>query len=386
MSMANLSFSRALLAAGFGAFACAAVLGAQQADRARTEALAARAADRLKTLQREADQLASQERTLLTDLRRLEVERQIKAEELHRVDAEVAKVTADLNEASARASSLEAREQTERPALRARLVELYKLGQGRYLRLLLSTSDIRRIGQASRSVAALAALDRDRFADYARTLKDLDASRASLEARRHDLTTLRAQVARAATAAAQAAAARDALIRDIDARRDLNAQLSGELHAAQQKLQATLTGLAAGQAVEPAALPLRPLRGDLAWPADGPVRRRFAQEPAAGFGPPSNGIDIAAAEGSGVRAVHDGTVAFAGPFAGFGNLVIVDHGAQAFTLYGNLLEVAVAKGARVERGTPVGTVGESPSGSAGLYFELRVDGRPVDPLQWLRKK
>ena len=97
--MANLSFSRALLAAGFGAFACAAVLGAQQADRARTEALAARAADRLKTLQREADQLASQERTLLTDLRRLEVERQIKAEELHRVDAEVAKVTADLNEA-----------------------------------------------------------------------------------------------------------------------------------------------------------------------------------------------------------------------------------------------------------------------------------------------
>jgi murein hydrolase activator len=55
-------------------------------------------------------------------------------------------------------------------------------------------------------------------------------------------------------------------------------------------------------------------------------------------------------------------------------------------LYGNLGEVAVARGARVDQGQELGTVGISPAGSAGLYFELRVDGRPVDPLQWLRKR
>jgi septal ring factor EnvC (AmiA/AmiB activator) len=84
-------------------------------------------------------------------------------------------------------------------------------------------------------------------------------------------------------------------------------------------------------------------------------------------------------------AVHDGVVAFAGPFSGFGNLVIVDHGAQNFSLYGDLLDFSVAKGARVDRGQALGSAGPLPSGGTGLYFELRVDGRPVDPLQWLKK-
>ena len=66
--------------------------------------------------------------------------------------------------------------------------------------------------------------------------------------------------------------------------------------------------------------------------------------------------------------------------------MILDHGAQTFSLYGDLLDIAVKKGARVERGQPVGTVGPTPSGAAGLYFELRVDGQPVDPLQWLKKR
>jgi len=68
------------------------------------------------------------------------------------------------------------------------------------------------------------------------------------------------------------------------------------------------------------------------------------------------------------------------------NVLIVDHGSQTFSLYGNLLDMAVAKGARVDRGEVVGHVGLSPSGPAGLYFELRVDGHPVDPLQWLKRK
>jgi septal ring factor EnvC (AmiA/AmiB activator) len=54
-------------------------------------------------------------------------------------------------------------------------------------------------------------------------------------------------------------------------------------------------------------------------------------------------------------------------------------------LYGSLLEVGAAQGTRVGRGDQVGTVGVSPGGAVGLYFELRIDGRPVDPLQWLKR-
>jgi len=363
-------------------------LGAQQADRERTEALARRAGERLRTLQQEADRLASEERTLLGDLRKLEIERQIKAEEFRQVDADLAAAATELAATNDQARHLEQEELAQRRELRARLVEMYELGQGRYLRLLLSTTDVRRVGQASRMVAALAKRDRDQIAAYQRRLAELTTTRKSLEARGTRLAALRADAERARASADRAVQARDALIRDIDQRRDLNAQLAGELQAAQQKLQLTLRDVASGVAAsELAALPLRPFQGDLDWPVAGTVRQRFGRTGAAR--PASNGIEIAAREGASVHAVHEGVVAFADTFAGFGNLVILDHGAQTFSLYGNLLETAVRRGARVERGQAVGSVGPSATGAteaAGLYFDLRIDGRPVDPLQWLKRR
>ena len=107
--------------------------------------------------------------------------------------------------------------------------------------------------------------------------------------------------------------------------------------------------------------------------------------PGRGAGAPRRtGIEIAARGELAVAAVHEGVVAYAAPFAGFGNLVIVDHGSQAFSLYGYLSQVGVQRGARVAHGQPVGVTGTSPTGAAALYFELRVDGRAVDPLQWLK--
>src|SRR5206468_2920511 len=267
------------------------------------EALARRATERLQALQREADRLALEERTLLGDLRKLEIERQLRAEQLKQVDADAARVQAELDATAARIESLAAAERREQPELRARLIEIYKLGQARYLRLLLSTPDLRRLGQSTRTVAALAKLDRDRVDSHAHTIGELEATRKTLEQRRGELEALRAAAEKADVAARRAAQARSAA---------------------------------------------------------------------------PNGIEIAAVEGAQALAVHDGVVAFAGTFAGFGNLVILDHGSQTFTLYGDLLEITVKKGARAEHGQPVGTVGPIPSGSDGLYFELRVDGQPVD--------
>jgi septal ring factor EnvC (AmiA/AmiB activator) len=247
--------------------------------------------------------------------------------------------------------------------------------------MVLSTGDLRRLGQSTRTVAALAKIDRDRIASHARTLDELKKTRKALEARRTELAVLRGAAEKAQAAALRAEQLKNDLIRDIDRKRDLNAQLAGELQAAQQKLQAALRDLAAGAPIaETAPLPLKPFRGDLEWPVAGTVTRRF------GRGTASNGIEITAMDGADAHAIHDGVVAFAGTFSGFGNLVILDHGSQSFSLYGDLLEIGVKKGGRVEHGQPVGTVGPTSSGANGLYFELRVDGQPVDPLQWLKKR
>jgi len=332
----------------------------------------------LQALQREADRLAAEERTLLGELRKLEIERQLRAEELKVIDADAAKVAAELAATDQRVQALQTSERAAEPELRARLVEIYKLGRARYMRLLLSTPDLKQLGQATRTVSVLAKLDRERIESHKQTVSELARTRQALEQRRTELAGLRNAAARAQAAALRAAQARAELVRDIDQKRDLNAQLTGELQTTQQKLQAALRDMATGTAsgTETAALPLRPFRGDLPWPVNGQARRRSA----------SNGIDIAAPEGASAVAIHDGVVAFAGTFAGFGNLVILDHGSQTFSLYGDLLEISVKKGAHVEHGQPIGKVGPTPSGSNALYFELRVDGQPVDPLQWLKKR
>jgi septal ring factor EnvC (AmiA/AmiB activator) len=362
------------------ALSCCTV-GAQEADHSLTEALARRATERLQALHQEADRLAAEERSVLGDLRRLELEREIKSEEFRQADAAAAGIARDLAAIDGQIGALEAQDAAAKPALRARLLSLYKIGQGRYARMLMSIADVRQIGDATRMIGALATRDRERIAEHQQRLQQLATSRTSMSDHQQLLARQRAAAERARTAAEQAIDARNALIRDIDQRRDLNAALVGELQAAQQKLQDTVATVAPGVAAEPVALPIAPFRGSLEWPVAGAVRQRFQHGATA-----VNGIDIAAAEGAPVQAVHDGVVAFADTFAGFGRLVILDHGGQTFSLYGNLASLDVEKGARIEQGHALGAVGVAPTGAAGLYFELRVEGRPVDPQLWLRKR
>ena len=106
-------------------------------DRARVDAASRRATERLKALQKEADDLVARETTLLNELRKLEVERQIRVEELAQIDRETATTKGALGETSARAEKLKKTAEEERPDIEARLVQLYKFGRAGYWRLLL---------------------------------------------------------------------------------------------------------------------------------------------------------------------------------------------------------------------------------------------------------
>jgi len=103
---------------------CVLVTAQQPTERARTEALSRRASDRLQSLQREADRLTSDEKTLLNDLRKLEVDREIKAEELRQLATEGARLAEELMANEGRTRELEEQEATSRPELRSRLVDV----------------------------------------------------------------------------------------------------------------------------------------------------------------------------------------------------------------------------------------------------------------------
>lgn len=138
--------------------------------------------------------------------------------------------------------------------------------------------------------------------------------------------------------------------------------------------------LAAGPAKPAAALAASPAKTRaprFAWPLTGPLRRTYATG-----GAYHDGVDITAPKGTMVRAAAAGTVTFAGQEKDqFGNLVVLDHGDGWFTAYGFLSRVTVKEGARVALGERVGLVGDTGLAKGDeLHFEVRQDGKPVDPL------
>jgi septal ring factor EnvC (AmiA/AmiB activator) len=351
-----------------------------QATRPLASDASRRAEERIRSLRAEADALLTQERSLLGELRRLEAERDARVARVRSLESEAAAVEEELAATESHLGALERSHAEQTPLLRQRLAELYKLGAPGYARLLAGVDDLRDVGRAYRTISALAALDRERARAHASTLQSLRSAREELVARQQALAGLRREQDEARLRAETAVRSHAALVASIDARRDLNAQLTGELMAAQEKLEQQIAATGTSDAV----LPLAPFKGVLDWPVTGRVVRRFVAPGRVAGGAGRRGIDIASPASAPVAAVHDGTVAFAGPFAGFGNLVIVDHGGKAFTVYGYLDRVGVTKGARVGRGQVLGDTGTAPSGLDALYFELRVDGRAVDPLQWLK--
>jgi len=128
-------------------------------------------------------------------------------------------------------------------------------------------------------------------------------------------------------------------------------------------------------------------RHSLPWPAEGKVVSRFGKThvPKLDAWAIHNGIKIATAQGAPVRAVASGRIIFSGPFRSYGNVLIVDHDAGFYGIYGQLGRMTKGKGERVAPLSEIGAAG--PAGEGGvLYFEIRRGQAPLDPLGLLEPK
>jgi murein DD-endopeptidase MepM/ murein hydrolase activator NlpD len=97
------------------------------------------------------------------------------------------------------------------------------------------------------------------------------------------------------------------------------------------------------------------------------------------------GDDLAAPEGTPFKAVHDGTVVLARYFGGYGNAIIIDHGNGVQTVYGHSSRLLVKVGQKVKAGDVIGLVGNTGhSFGSHLHFEVQLNGKPTDPIPWMR--
>jgi murein DD-endopeptidase MepM/ murein hydrolase activator NlpD len=357
-------------------------------ERERLKELASRARARLAVLTREAERLASSERSVLQELRGLELAQQRHALEEAAALASGRVAAAEAAETAERIRTLEAAAAARLPAVRARARRLYQLGPLDAPRYWIRPEGLTDTARAWRLLAAVSARDRALLTDAARERDELARLHHAQRQRAEDAQRLATTAANAKAAAAQATRAREVLLSRLSQERALATRLVAELREADTQLE-TLLAVPVGTSPTPGdqvpSLPLGAFKGALAWPASGPVVAHFGRARQSRFGTvlPRNGIEIAATDASPVQSVHDGRVAFADQFAGYGRLVIVDHGRGVFSLYGHLGSLDVGRGAPVTRGMRLGSVGPTPAGAHALYFELRIDGKPVNPLEWL---
>lgn len=118
------------------------------------------------------------------------------------------------------------------------------------------------------------------------------------------------------------------------------------------------------------------------WPTDGQILNRFT----AGD-PTRQGIDITGKSGQPVRAAGDGVVVYSGSgLVGYGELVIVKHDEQWLSAYGHNRTRLVNEGARVKAGQQIAEMGSTGAAREMLHFEIRYNGKPVDPLQYLPRR
>ena len=277
----------------------------------------------------------------------------------------------------------------------------YLGGQAEPLRLLLNREDPGQIsrrlhyfGYISRARAELIAELRAGLAQLRELAREAEQQAAELSAVTAEQRAQRARLEREKRARNQVLAK---ISRDIERqRREIGTLKRDETRLA--RLVASLAKLMARSKPAPRprgerapAAPLGDsafgrLKGRLSPPVRGELANRFGS-PRSDGGVLWKGLFIAARAGEEVRAVADGRVVFADWLRGFGNLLIIDHGDAFMSLYGNNEALFKRVGDIIHGGEAVAAVGNSGGNTnSGLYFELRHQGKPLDPLDWVNIK
>lgn len=368
--------------------------GSSESDKARLAMVRARR----ELLEKEIARLQTQAESTLRDLDSIDLDLRLAAHRLDEAELEFKQTTRLLDATIKKVLSTKAKIEETRPRVLKSLAALSKLGELSYARLLFSLDDPADVLRGYRYVSRIAAADSEQIRIFRASLSELSGLEDQLRIRTAENVETRRRLSEARSALSNRRQGKQARFEEIAKERELQERLVEEYQQREAELLRLLGGAVEGEGggtaslsrpIEPyrGEVPLRSLKGELAWPVSGTLVKKFGVErdPRYGTRTIQQGIEIDAFPEVEVHAVHAGRVVFADYFVGYGMLVIIDHGHREHTLYGRLGELKVAPGDDVEEGSLIGLLPDTRVTGSGLHFEVRVQGKPEDPLEWLKK-
>jgi septal ring factor EnvC (AmiA/AmiB activator) len=334
-----------------------------------------------------------QEGSLLQSLEKIEGELERKTNELKEASSKLKSLAAELQEKQAKASLIERSIDKRRALLGERAFALYRWHRsGSPFMIFSGDVSIGSLLQRNRYLEAALAYDRELVTELSEEAQLQQELRQELAQKKGELDGQRKKLAVARDSIRREGDKKKVLLVSVQQEKESRTRALKELEQAALRLQRMIDELSRRSVSKPPAIPpgvgLGALYGKLDWPVRGELLSGFGKTRHREFADEvfRNGIDIGVSVGQDVKAVEKGTVAFADRFAGYGRMIIVDHGERYYTVYAHLSELLKKSGDNVKRGETLGLAGDSDSlAGAKLYFELRKDGRSVDPLPWLKK-
>lgn len=356
-------------------------------DRASTAAELDAVRERIQELEQAVEAARHESATLEKKLREIESDIRASSAKLEKLRSDIQAQNERLESLKARRREYESRLGDAREALARQMRAAYKTGRRDYLKLLLNQQDPALMGRilsyydyynrARTEQIRAVSQELEQLAALARTVAQERAALSDLEqteqARLAELKGLKK--------------ARNKVIAHLNAEiRDKSQRLT-TLRDDQERLESLLEDLRRQErAPSKSQLPdFGDLRGKLDWPISGRLLNSFGSSRRGGA-LTWQGVRLAAEGGEKVRAVSAGQVIFADWFRTLGLLIIIEHGDGYMSLYGHNQELLKSQGAWVEDGEIIAHAGESGGQDRpALYFEIRHDGKPVDPTLWCRR-
>ena len=347
------------------------------------------------------------EAVVSTELREINKNLELKASDLGRLSLDLKGVESSLDQTGREIVQVSDEANRKKLVIERRLASLYKAGELGAVRMFFSAESFPQLAENIRYMRSILDNDKKEFAEYSQKIEELRKLKTNLERDAVKKGQIKAGIAAKKQEIEQEKNKKAAYLLKVRQDRSSYEKSLKELQANAARLQTMMTRLEAqsrrklasrhekpGRRFKPLAeLPPVPDRGfasqkgHLNLPVRGEIVETYGKHKHPQFDSYtfSKGLSVSAAAGSEIRSIYEGTVIFADYFKGYGNMIIIDHGGGYFSLYAHASKLLKKVGAEVARHETVATVGDTDSSRGPmLYFEIRHQGKPVDPAGWVR--
>ena len=267
-----------------------------------------------------------------------------------------------------------------------RLRSIYKEGPIFPLRVVFSSNNVTDLMQGLKYMDLIAQQDSQTLQEYLTKLEKIKQDKSSLYKVRAKLVSLKKNTVSKKREIEKTKKEKSVYLKKIKRKKNLSVKVRKELLAASNNLNSLIDKLLM-KLVSGEGLDISDKKGRLKLPLKGRILNKFGRKRVKEYESyiVYNGINVRARRGTPVQAVFDGKVLYTGELEGYGNLVIVGHGKEYHSLYGHLDSIKVAANKVVKTGEVIALSGDSGSlEGETLYFELRKNGKPIEPVRWFR--